>query len=295
MSLHSPSPPDAAAAPPREPPAVHPAAAPAGRDWPQTGQARAASLHTFRALCERIAAHFDRQGSGYLGAHLRRFYDTYRFILKHYGEPARLASLGAGSAYVEAALAELHGARVVVYDLPEALPHHADLYESLGFQTAPVDLSQPVATPAPARPIDLILCAEVVEHLPLAPSTQFSHAFTRIGAAAPLVVTTPNTASLRHLLKLLFMRPLLPPAELTFAESCFETEGVHRREYLAREIIDAFALVGHRFKALEYSWYHRPIGMAEAVIYPLELLTPRFRPCMLIGSTPAARAPSPAR
>ena len=254
--------------------------------------AEAASFRTFRAICERIAARFDRQGGGYLELHLRRFYDTYAFILRHYGEPARLASLGAGSAYVEAVLAELHGARVTVFDLPEALPHHATLYESLSFQVVPVDLSRPVASPARTQAIDLILCAEVIEHLPLAPSTQFSHAFARIGAAAPLVVTTPNSGSLRHLLKLLFMQPLLPPAELTFAECSYGTEGVHRREYLAREIRDAFSAVGHELKALEYSWYHRPVEMTETVIYPLELLTPRFRPCMLAGSTPRRAAAS---
>lgn len=248
--------------------------------------AQAASFHTFRALCERVAAGFDRQGRAYLEGHLRRFYDTYAFILKHYGAPAHVASLGAGSAYVEAALAELHGARLTVFDLPEALPHHAALYERLGFDAAPVDLSQPAAAPPAAQDVDLILCAEVIEHLPLAPSVQFSHAFARMGAAAPLVVTTPNVGSLRHLLKLLFLQPLLPAAELTFADSSFATEGVHRREYLACEIGDAFAAVGHELKALEYSWYHRPAGAAEAVIYPLELLTPRFRPCMLAGSRP---------
>lgn len=250
--------------------------------------AQIASFRDFRREIHTLPPQH-RQGGEYLEKHLVRFYDTYRFILRHYGAPRRLASFGAGSAYVEAALARLHQAQVVVFDFPAAIAQHADLYELLGFECVAVDLSQTDVGPA-VDGVDLALLAEIIEHVPTAPSVQFAANFRRLGGAVPLVVTTPNSSSLRHLMKLLFMQPLLPPAEATFGDVCYENEGFHRREYVPAELRDAFAAVGQTLLALDYSWYHPPMRPAEAVIYPLELLIGRFRPCMIAGSAPAGRA-----
>lgn len=226
-----------------------------------------------------------RQGAIYLRSQLVRFYDTYRFILRHYGAPRRMASFGAGSAYVEAVLARLHGVQIVVFDFPDALEQHAALYDLLGFERFALDLSLEAVDAPLADHIDLVLCAEVIEHVPTAPSRQFVNNFRRLGARPPLVVTTPNSSSLRHIVKLLFMQPLLPAAEKTFGEVCYENEGFHRREYVPAELKDAFAAVGQKLLALDYSWYHRPLQPAEYVIYPFEVLIGRFRPCMILGST----------
>jgi hypothetical protein len=227
-----------------------------------------------------------RQGPRYLRSQLVRFYDTYRFILKHYGAPRRMASFGAGSAYVEAVLARVHGVKVVVFDFPDALEQHAALYDLLGFERFALDLSlEAVDTPLAADHIDLALCAEIIEHVPAAPSRQFVDNFRRLGARLPLVVTTPNSSSLRHIVKLLFMQPLLPAAEKTFGDVCYENEGFHRREYVPAELKEAFEAVGLRLLALDYSWYHWPLKPSEFAIYPFEVLVGRFRPCMILGST----------
>jgi hypothetical protein len=244
-----------------------------------------ASFGRFRQEIQRLPPQH-RQGGDYLEQHLVRFYDTYKFILKHYGAPRRLASFGAGSAYVEAVLARLHGVSVIVFDFPAALEHHTDLYDLLGFERVAVDLSDADVGPPVGEGVDLALFAEIIEHVPTPPSAQFAANFRRLGAPAPLVVTTPNSSSLRHMVKLLFMKPLLPPAERTFGEVCYENEGYHRREYVPAELRDAFTAVGQRLLALDYSWYHPPLRSAEMVIYPLEVLVGRFRPCMIAGSTP---------
>jgi hypothetical protein len=88
------------------------------------------------------------------------------------------------------------------------------------------------------------------------------------------------------------MKPLLPPAEYSFGQVCYETEGFHRREYVPAELKDAFAAVGQQLLALDYSWYHPPMRPAELAIYPLELLIGRFRPCMIAGSAPIPAAAS---
>jgi hypothetical protein len=243
------------------------------------------SFRSFLFELERLADD-GRQGRGYMHHQLTRFYDTYRFILRVYGAPRRLASFGAGSAYVESVLAGAHGAEVVVFDFPSALDLHRAVYERFGFRFVPVDLTQAPEAPRGLGPVDLILCAEIVEHLPVPPSAQLAANFRRLGQTAPTVVTTPNAASLRQITKLLFMRPLLPPPELTFGEVSFENEGVHRREYMASEIRAAFEAVGHAGLATAYSWYHHPREPAEMALYPLERLVGRFRPCMIIGSRP---------
>jgi hypothetical protein len=246
---------------------------------------RPLSFTGFRREVEALADD-GRQGLRYLRHQLRRFYDTYRFILRAYGAPRRLASFGAGSAYVEAVLAGRHGTEVVVFDFPSALELHGEIYDRFGFRFVPVDLTQPAEAPPDLGPVDLILCAEIVEHLPVAPSEQLAANFRRLGQDAPVVVTTPNAGSLRQIAKLVFMRPLLPPPELTFGEVCFENEGVHRREYMASEIFAAFEAVGHKGLATAYCWYHLPREPAELALFPLERLSPRFRPCMIIGSQP---------
>ena len=243
------------------------------------------SFERFRREIGRLPEQ-ERQGGEYLEKHLVRFYDTYKFIMKHYGPPRRLASFGAGSAYVEAVLARVHHAQVVVFDFPAALAEHTELYDLLGFQRVAVDLSQECAEPMEGEPVDLALFAEIIEHVPVPPSAQFAANFRRLGSRVPLVVTTPNSSSLRHLMKLLFMKPLLPPAERTFGEVCYENEGFHRREYVPAELTDAFAAVGQKLLALDYSWYHPPMRSAEMAIYPFELLVGRFRPCMIAGSAP---------
>jgi hypothetical protein len=249
----------------------------------------AVSFERFREEVSRLPAQA-RQGPGYLRSHLVRFYDTYRFILKHYGEPRRMASFGAGSAYVEAVLSRVHGVKVVVFDFPDALEQHADLYDLLGFERFALDLSlEAVDTPL-ADDIDLALCAEIIEHVPAAPSRQFVDNFRRLGARLPIVVTTPNSSSLRHIVKLLFMQPLLPAAEHTFGAVCYENEGFHRREYVPAELKEAFEAVGQRLLALDYSWYHWPLKPAEFVIYPFEVLIGRFRPCMILGSAEVQEA-----
>jgi hypothetical protein len=55
---------------------------------------------------------------------------------------------------------------------------------------------------------------------------------------------------------------------------------------------DALRAVGHHTVAIDYSWYHRPRMPEEYVLYPLEMLVGRFRPCMIVGSRPeTATAP----
>ncbi|HEX7886854.1 MAG TPA: class I SAM-dependent methyltransferase [Phenylobacterium sp.] len=262
----------------------------AARDGrPQAAFRREAPVSSRRFLeeVERMADD-GRQGLRYLRHQYVRFYETYRFILRHYGVPRRLASFGAGGAYLEAALASLHGVEVLVFDFPAALEQHRAVYEQFGFRAVAVDLTKESQALGRLGQVDLILCAEIVEHLPVPPSVQFADNLQRLGADVPMVVTTPNASSLRHLMKLLFMQPLLPAPELTFGEVCFENEGVHRREYVPAELRRALQAVGHHVLGLDYCWYHRPERPAEYVLYPIETLIGRFRPCMIVGSRPDA-------
>lgn len=246
---------------------------------------RPLSFGRFYAEVQQLADDSQR-GDAYLRQQLVRFYDTYRFILSRYGVPQRLASFGAGAAYVEAILAAFHGTQVLVFDFPAALELHRQTYDRFSFGCVAVDLTAPTSAPPDPITVDLVLCAEIVEHLPVPPAAQFAENFKRLGSEPPMVVTTPNASSLRHMMKLLFMRPLLQPAELVFSDVSFENEGVHRREYVPSEIHAAFAAVGHTAFPTAYTWYHRPGDAAERVLYPLEMLVPRFRPCMIIGSRP---------
>jgi hypothetical protein len=245
---------------------------------------------TFYARARELTADLDVQGHGYLRDHAVRFAATYDACRPLLDSSSTLVSIGSGSAYVESLLRADVGCRVVVADFPEAIDTLAPHYRQQGFETVAADLSAPDLDLG-IEPAELLLSGEIVEHLPEPPANHFVKFGRYVIPGGRIVVTTPNYGSLNHLLRILFMRPTLPEAKLTFGLVCFENEGVHRREYMPVEIHDALREMGFTPDRTSFTWYHWPLKNSERLLYPPQFLVPRLRPCMVITGKKGAPAP----
>ena len=235
------------------------------------------SRRAFLEHCESARGRLEHQSGSYLPEHAERLYATWRVCRDLVPSGLTLLSIGAGSAFVEGALAA-DGADVTVVDFPEAIESNAAYYEASGLNAAAADVSDPL------RPelgeFDVVLAGEIVEHVPASPAQLFRNWAECIRPGGHLVVTTPNLGSVASVLRLLFMRPLLEEPERTFGPVSFENEGVHRREYMPSEIDAAFHEAGLTPESTTFTLNHRPRNGKEVAYVPAQLI-PRFRPTMI--------------
>jgi 2-polyprenyl-3-methyl-5-hydroxy-6-metoxy-1,4-benzoquinol methylase len=236
---------------------------------------------SFTQTCLQNTALIGHQGADYFKTQAVRFYMTYQLCRKYLRPRCRLLSIGAGSAYVEAILGKELCLKVTVVDLPEAIELNKSYYDKLGFTVIAGDLLRE-KLPVEAQSFDAVLCAEIVEHLPQAPSILFGKVAQMLNAGGHLIVSTPNLASLPHIVKLLFMRPIIAPPEETFAVPSFENEGTHRREYVPREIIEAMNATGISLEMTRYFRYFQPKSPVQRTLFFIYTLVPRFQPGMIV-------------
>lgn len=219
----------------------------------------------------------------YVNYHARRFKDTYQEAIRFLKKGDKVLSIGAGCGCIEKMLQTEFGAQVTIVDFPDMIALYKDFYAKYGITAIAADLTKD-ELPLETSHYDMLLQSEVIEHLPIAPAEQITKFRKYIKTAGFFLVTTPNQGSVLHLAKLLFMQPLLPPAELTFAPVSFENEGIHRREYMPIEIKEAFTKAGFENVHLSYFYYTYPESLALRILYGMGTFIGRFRPGMtLIG------------
>jgi hypothetical protein len=228
----------------------------------------------FVRFCSDLSRRTQRQSEDYYEYHLKRLWAIYQVcarVLPNQG--GTLVSVGAGSAYVEAALVASHSALGAVIDLPEVVAISRGYYDSCSLVPFGLDLSSgnPIAlTEIPLA--DLVISSEIVEHLPSPPSRHFVTLRPLLRQSGTLLVATPNAGSLRSALKTLLHQPILPSAEQTFGPVNLENEGVHRREYMPIEIEAALTANGFELTSKHYvspgsrDVRYLPFSAAEALV-----------------------------
>ena len=183
------------------------------------------------------------QGTEYFGEHSQRLYNTYVVCAEASTDnPTKLISFGAGSAYIENALARWHKVKVTLVEFSETINRMKDLYEENGFEAIAGDLNGEMAKMD--GKFDMALSSEVIEHIPRPPVEHITLLRDAVRQNGDIIVTTPNLGNIRVIGRLLMSRPFMPPPSRTFGPVCFENEGIHRREYLPSEICDAFEAGG---------------------------------------------------
>jgi 2-polyprenyl-3-methyl-5-hydroxy-6-metoxy-1,4-benzoquinol methylase len=197
-----------------------------------------------------------------------RFHRTYLACERHVQPGARVLSIGAGGAYIEAVLASRRQARVTIFDFPGMLEAQSEYYRAHGFETVGVDLAQYDGSHA-AEPFDVVLSSEVVEHIPEAPSRHVARFRPHLRRGGVLVITTPNLGNLRNLVKFALQRPVLEKPEFAFLPPAFENEQYHRRVYMADEMKAALERCDLRRERIEFS--------KDLPFLPFEAVVPRWR------------------
>lgn len=244
------------------------------------------SYKQFLSHCQLIMSELDHRSeadlqvsAGYLSDHAWRFYRTYEVCVGLLPRRGRLLSVGPGRAFVEAVLVRELGAEVLAVDLPEAIELMRRFYDDNGFTSLGADLSRNELD-LPFEDCDMVLSSEVIEHLPAPPSFHIQKLAKCLRPGGYLVITTPNLGSLLNIEWLLRMRPILPPPERTFGPVNFENEGIHRREYAPREIIEPMAELGLEHVETHFIEFGEPrvTGVRSAV----RRVVPRFRQGMII-------------
>ena len=241
------------------------------------------SLKGFKNYCLEDCQDIAYQKEEYLLEHINRLYDTFCICqsLLEVSRENKILSIGAGSAFVEAQLNKLLNAQISVIDFPEIIKLNEKHYNKYGFETYPLDLSNKPKLDA-SKTFGIILNCEVIEHLSISPRDSINMFVENLITDGYYLISTPNLARFTSCIKLLKGLPLLPDADLTFSPSCFQNEGIHRREYVESEIIDALKKTYLNHVKTKYTFCNRALNLKMLTLSAIGVLIPRFRPMMII-------------
>jgi 2-polyprenyl-3-methyl-5-hydroxy-6-metoxy-1,4-benzoquinol methylase len=237
----------------------------------------------FRAWCVDEARTAHRHHSGYVEGCLNSIWERFRLCARRLPQGGKVLSLGAGGAYVERLLVLARQAVVTVADFAQAVEEHRPEYDRYGFQTVACDLSQSWQISADAA-FDMALSFEIMEHLPIPPHKHLESMVRYLKPGGLMVVSTPNLARLSTISHLLRGKPVFCSPDQMFAPVGFDNEGVHRREYVATEIMEAMRQAGLQYPEVHYIVNGVPpkrdfrARLHDAIVWAF----PRFRPTMIL-------------
>ncbi len=207
----------------------------------------------FRVLFElvgRVAVHQAsiigsvEEERAYLLFHKERFYELLKIISKYATANAKVLDIG--TSHLTLLLSEIYK-DITTLDSRDGWRNRVEPH---GIHFIQHDLLSP---PIPLRDdsFDLIVCSEVIEHLPINPAQIFSQIFKLLRKDGVLILTTPNAVSYYHRRDMLFGKnPFqIPPAGPD------TTGSWHAREYTLRELEDFSKSAGFKIIEARYPWY----------------------------------------
>jgi 2-polyprenyl-3-methyl-5-hydroxy-6-metoxy-1,4-benzoquinol methylase len=234
----------------------------------------------FFDICRSLSSKIKSQDYDYLLDSNLRYYETFKIISSYIDKGAKVLSIGAGCAYIEAVLASKFDCTVTVVDFPKTIELNFDYYKSLNIKGFGTDITNLNLSDF-GNNFDFVICLEVIEHLNF-PFTKLLEKVTpTVTNKGKIIVSTPNLGSLWHLRNLFFMRPILADAELTFSQSCYENEGIHRREYMPCEIDASFRKCGYKTVLTKFIMNRKLKTRLDIIQFPFYLVK-RLRPTFIM-------------
>ena len=140
------------------------------------------------------------EGDDYYRRYRDRYFNTLRYIERTSGLARGLRVLDVGSGQFACLLQELADAKPVILDVDDAIA------EAVSAREIPFvchSLAADSDPPLDRASFDVIIMAEVVEHLPTPPYQSLERLRPLLSADGSLFVTTPNVARPRNIAKLL--------------------------------------------------------------------------------------------
>ena len=221
-----------------------------------------------------------------------------RALVDHMPEGGTLLDIGTGMAIMPRTLKAL-GARVISVDPPFTGPEAAANAALAGIETLVCDVTaEPL--PLPSGSVDVVLFADVIEHLLHSPRPALAEFHRVLKPGGACLATTPNAVRLPVRLKVLMGWSNWPPLSDFYDEP---VHGGHHHEYTPEEFRAAFTGAGFAVESLLLHGTTRDVatisfdrlagdgrdrsgnplvGLAKLPIALIEALVPRLRRDMLL-------------
>ncbi len=195
----------------------------------------------------------------------------------------KLLSIGAGGAFIEACLQVMDHYQCTIIDFPETIKINRDYYEELGFRTIGIDINDIEGNNVEFEEYDIILSLENIEHIPKAPSSYLRVFVPYLKSGGLFVVSSLNLGGINRICHLLLLRPFLADPELFFSPTSFDCEGVHRREYMACEIVEEMKKAGLIDLNVRYTNNSTALYSISSFLQQLICVIPRFRIVFIVS------------
>jgi SAM-dependent methyltransferase len=205
------------------------------------------------------AGHLPQSEAGHLLGSRERLQYTLDWILRHGFHSSRILEIGLGPIGVCCRLA---GAEVAAWDIRTV---YDSVSRDLGIPLHHVDLNDPTWIPGEMHRYDLVICAEVIEHVYCPPGVLISRIRKVLAPGGIAVITTVNLARLSNRARLALGRELFAPfepAKLVMG---------HLREYTLIELVSQMTRGG--FEVLESGYRAWDLGR-YAFLRPLMAVFP---------------------
>jgi SAM-dependent methyltransferase len=168
-----------------------------------------------------------------------------------------------------------HGYRVIATDLQDVTD---GMYAAVSIPFVQLDLRDG-ELPFDSSMFDAVVMCEVLEHLPFNPVPVLREIRRVLNPEGFLYLTTPNQASLRNRMKLLFgmstrnsIRQFQTPLDI----------GIHWREYTMDEVRELLKMAGLRVTQKRYEYGNGELGRSMTWLYRTICKYPSFRPYQII-------------
>ena len=138
------------------------------------------------------------EGAQYYRDYRDRYLNTFRYLPQYLPEEPGARMLDIGSGQFAVLGRQLLGLDTAVADVDTRC---TDVLSRSGVEFYRVDLSR--ETLVVDRPFDLIVMAEVIEHVPCPPHLVFANLATALKPGGHMLVTTPNLYRLRNVIRML--------------------------------------------------------------------------------------------
>lgn len=209
----------------------------------------------------------------------RRYWRTYQQLLRlELSAGLTVAEIGGGQMAV--LLSKLHDVHATAADVNDR-PKDDLAAAGIGFEIANLYTGQ-----MPDRRYDLVICLEVIEHIPLPPSQVLERLASITEGDGHLFLTTPNGMRLRNILYLASGREVLD-----FYRYPEEGQGLgHQHEYTLRQMVWQAKRAGLRIHFAEQqdiAWdgANRSARLMRRVLKPFDVL-PHLRESLVIACSP---------